>query len=85
MCAQYSAAGCELAAAAGAGPDATVAYGTRTLSPLDVLLRHAIEARLPARFLFLAHFHAEGDVVAHGKVRKQRIVLEDHREVALAR
>jgi peptide/nickel transport system permease protein len=34
-----------LPAAPDALPDAPAAYGTRTLSPLDVLLRHAVEAR----------------------------------------
>ena len=48
-------------------------------------LRHFVHPRLPAAFLFLAHLHAEGDVVAHRQMRKQGIVLEDHREVALAR
>ena len=48
-------------------------------------LRHFIHPRLPAAFLFLAHLHAEGDVVAHRQMGEQGIVLEDHREVALAR
>jgi len=34
-----------LAAADGAAPDAAVAYATRTVSPLDLLLRHAVDAR----------------------------------------
>ncbi len=38
-------------------------------------------------FSFLAHLHAEGDVCRRlpSKIWKQGIVLEDHREVALAR
>ena len=48
-------------------------------------LRHFIHPRLPAAFLFLAHLHAEGDVVAHRQMGEQGIVLEDHCEVALAR
>ena len=47
-------------------------------------LRDFIHPRLPAGLLLFAHLHAEGDVVAHRQVRKQRIVLEDHREVALS-
>ena len=36
-------------------------------------------------FFFLTHLHAEGDVVAHREMWKQRIVLEDHRKIAFAR
>jgi len=35
----------QLPAAPGAAADAPVAYATRTVSPLDVLLRHAVDAR----------------------------------------
>jgi hypothetical protein len=33
----------------------------------------------------LAHAQAEGDVVEHGQVREDRVALEHHRQVALAR
>lgn len=48
-------------------------------------LRHFIDPRLPAGLIFFAHLHAEGDVVLYRQVREQGVVLEDHREVALAR
>ena len=65
---------------------ATAGAGRRRASPVCSRaapqlqhLRHFIHSRLPAAFLFLAHLHAEGDVVAHRQMRKQGIVLEDHR------
>jgi peptide/nickel transport system permease protein len=61
-----------LPAAPDAPPDAPVAYGTRTLSPLDVLLRHAVEAREKTYSVPLAwwSFQRETVVVDGREVRE---------------
>ena len=61
-----------LAAAAGAAPDASAAYATRTLSLLDVLLKHAIEAREKTYSVPLAYwsFQRETAVVDGREVRE---------------
>jgi peptide/nickel transport system permease protein len=60
-----------LPAAPDAAPDAPVAYGTRTLSPLDLLLRHATEAREKTYSVPLAwwSFQRETAVVDGREVR----------------
>jgi peptide/nickel transport system permease protein len=61
-----------LAFAPGAGGEASVAYGTRTLSLLDVLLAHAIEAREKTYSAPLAwwSFQRETSVVDGREVRE---------------
>jgi peptide/nickel transport system permease protein len=60
-----------LAAAPGAAPDASAAYATRTLSLLDVLLSHAIEAREKTYSVPLAYwsFQRETAIVDGREVR----------------
>ncbi len=62
-----------LEAATGSASDAQVAYGTRTLSMLDVLLRHAIEAREKTYSVPLAYwsFQRETTVVDGQEARIQ--------------
>jgi hypothetical protein len=47
-------------------------------------LQHGADTAAPFRCRHAAHAQAERDIVEHGHVRKQRIVLEDDAEVALA-
>ena len=49
------------------------------------VLRRVGEARLGLRARDLPHLEAEGEVLAHGHVRVERVALEDHRDVPLAR
>jgi hypothetical protein len=49
------------------------------------LLDDAIRLILPLLAPHAAHPQREGNVVAHRKVRKQRVALEHHRGAALAR
>jgi hypothetical protein len=62
-----------LDAAPGGASDAHVAYGTRTLSVLDVLLRHATEAREKTYSVPLAYwsFQRENTVVDGKEARVQ--------------
>ena len=62
-----------LEAATGSASDAQVAYGTRTLSVLDVLLRHAIEAREKTYSVPLAYwsFQRETTLVDGQEARVQ--------------
>ncbi|HTN49686.1 MAG TPA: ABC transporter permease, partial [Burkholderiaceae bacterium] len=61
-----------LAAAPGAASDAPVAFATRTISPLDVLLRHAIDAREKTYSVPLAYwsFQRENTVIDGREVRQ---------------
>jgi len=61
-----------LPAAPGAASDAPVAYATRTVSPLDLLLRHAVEAREKTYSVPLAYwsFQRETAVVDGKEVRE---------------
>jgi len=61
-----------LPAVPGAAADAPVAYATRTVSPLDVLLRHAVEARERTYSVPLAYwsFQRETVVVDGQEVRE---------------
>jgi peptide/nickel transport system permease protein len=61
-----------LSAAPGAGPDVQQAYATRTLSPLDVLLRHAVDAREKTYSVPLAYwsFQRETAVIDGKEVRE---------------
>ena len=61
-----------LAAAPGAAPEAAAAYATRTLSLLDVLLNHAIEAREKTYSVPLAYwsFQRETTVIDGREVRE---------------
>jgi peptide/nickel transport system permease protein len=61
-----------LSAAPGAAPDVQQAYATRTLSPLDVLLRHAVDAREKTYSVPLAYwsFQRETAVVDGKEVRE---------------
>ncbi len=60
-----------LPATAGAASESAVAYATRTLSPLDVLLRHAIDAREKTYSVPLAYwsFQRETEIVDGREVR----------------
>jgi len=62
-----------LAAVDSAAPDAAVAYATRTVSPLDLLLRHAVDAREKTYSPPLAYwsFQRENTVVDGRDVRVQ--------------
>ncbi|HSQ11100.1 MAG TPA: ABC transporter permease, partial [Burkholderiaceae bacterium] len=61
-----------LSAAPGAAPDIQQAYATRTLSPLDVLLRHAVDAREKTYSVPLAYwsFQRETAVIDGKEVRE---------------
>ena len=61
-----------LSAAPGAAPDVQEAYATRTLSPLDVLLRHAVDAREKTYSVPLAYwsFQRETAVIDGKEVRE---------------
>ena len=61
-----------LEAAPGAKTDAAIFYATRTISPLDVLLRHAIDAREKTYSVPLAYwsFQRENTVVDGREVRE---------------
>lgn len=61
-----------LAAAPGAASEASAAYATRTLSLLDVLLRHAIEAREKTYSVPLAYWSFQREtVVIDGREERQ--------------
>ena len=47
--------------------------------------RRLLHALVDLRLLLPAEAHAEGDVVVDGQVRIERVALEDHRDVAVAR
>ena len=64
-------------------PEASPAYGPAAFPA--VASAPLYRPRLPAGLIFFPHLHAEGDVVLHRQVQEQGVVLEDHREVALAR
>src|SRR3712207_7416064 len=55
-----------------------------TLFPYTTLFRSA-HALLDARLRGVAQLEPEGHVVVHGHVRVERVVLEDHGEVAILR